>query len=171
MKKILFLLAVIGLCFITSCHEEKNSCPPVYQGFRIDPSTVYAGDSVTITAVQQTKGRYLNATNYTWKLTMKVKDGETESDTVLTDNIHTNYGGLDSSDPTWRVKIPSNAMTGANSFATCFFTANFSNSADGMGGMFNANTADGCIGSINSYSYTLYSTANGTCRFSIRARQ
>lgn len=162
------MLAVAGFC-LTACEkEDKGSRPPVYQGFRCTPAIAYAGDSLTITAVQKEKGKYLNATDYSWRLIIPLNDSKQANDT-LTYSYHTNYGGTDSSDPTWRVRIPSNAQNGG--MATCSFMARFSNSADGVGGMFSAEPGEGCSGSINSYSYVLYSQANGNFRFRIQTKQ
>ena len=151
---------------LTACDkEEKGSYPPTYQGFRYVPSTVYAGDSVTITAVQLKKGHYLNTTKYSWSMTVQVdNNGVTESKT-LTHAVQTNYGGISDADPVWGVRLPANTQPGTYA---CSFKAEWSNSADGIGGTFNGGTGESCTGNINSYSYTLYSQANGSFRLTVR---
>lgn len=170
MKKLtLLLIGVLTLTFM-ACDDDndKGSYPPTYQGFRVSPSVVYPGDSVFITAVQQRKGHYLNATTYSWSMTIMLtqSDGSTVKEELYT-SPQTNYGGIDSSDPTWRLYIPESTAPG---IYTCKFEATWSNSADGIGGSFSAGTGEGCVGTITSYSYTLYSQANGNFRLTIHEK-
>ncbi len=166
MKKILFML--IGILVFAGCDEKEGCYPPTYKGFRIEPTTVFQGDSITITAVQQKKGNYLNATDYTWSINVKVNKNGTDEDLALTYKRHTNYGGTDNSDPVWGARLPENIVPGAY---TCSFQARFSNSADGIGGSFASEGGDGYTGSITSYSYTLYSEAKGSFRFNVLRKQ
>ena len=157
------------LVFIASCNDDEDSCfPPTYQGFRYEPANVYPGDSVFVTAVQQKKGHYLNSTTYDWSMTVQVDSEGVAVPQTLYYSRHTNYGGLDSSDPQWRLSLPSNTIPGTYA---CQFSARWSNSADGIGGVYNGGTGEGCHGSINSYSYTLYSQASGSFRLTVRKRQ
>lgn len=164
-KYLLTLMALLGLTII-SCNDDEEGCyPPTYQGFRYEPSVIHAGDSVTITAVQQLKGHRLNATDYNWKLTIQVNNNGVSESKELTYKEHTNYNGLSDADPVWGVRLPANTEPG---IYTCTFSAQFSNSADGDGGMYNGGTGEGCTGTINSYSYTLYSNANGSFRLRVQ---
>lgn len=166
MKKLtLLLVGIMALTFAACGDEDTSSYPPTYQGFRVEPSVVYPGDSVFITAVQLYKGNYLNATSYIWSMDIMITlpDGSTEKEELYTSK-DTNYGGLDSSNPTWRLYLPSNTVPGNY---TCKFNARWSNSADGMGGTFFGGTGDGCVGSITAYSYTLYSQASGNFRLTV----
>lgn len=166
MKKLTFLLISFMVLAFAACNDdEKGSYPPTYQGFRYQPAVVHAGDSVVITAVQQKKGHYLNATNYTWSMTILVNNnGEAKSE-ELNAKKHTNYGGIDSSDPEWRIMLPPNTIPGTY---TCKFAAEWSNSADGVGGIFNGGTSEGCTGTIESQSYVLYSKASGSFRLQVQ---
>ena len=122
MKYLSFLLiCILSVVFVACGDEDKGSYPPTYQGFRYQPSAVHAGDSVFITAVQKKKGHYLNATNYKWSMTIMVdNNGATES-MELNTTKHTNYGGLDSNDPEWRLMLPYNTIPGTY---TCKFQPN-----------------------------------------------
>jgi hypothetical protein len=161
MKKLTYLfISILALaCAACGNNEDDYSYPPTYEGFRMEPSVVYPGDSVHITAVQQRKGHYLNATTYSWTMTVDVTqpDGTIAKEDLYTSKS-TNYGGLDSSDPTWGFYLPQNTVPGRY---TCSFDARWSNSADGNGQAYNGGTGQGCVGTITSYSYTLYSQANG----------
>ncbi|MBQ8051099.1 MAG: hypothetical protein IJ197_05930 [Bacteroidaceae bacterium] len=165
-KTLLFLCMISALALVSSCNDdEEGSYPPTYQGFRYEPSTVHPGDSVFITAVQLKKGHYLNSTDYSWSMTVQVDSAGIGVPYELYYSRHTNYGGLDSNNPQWRLELPGNTLPGTYS---CQFNARFSNSADGIGGMFNGGTGEGCVGTINSQSYTLYSTANGSFRLIVK---
>ena len=169
MKNLYLILLGLVCLGMTGCDKENEGCfPPVYEGFSYEPSVVYAGDSVFITAVQQKKGHYLNATDYRWSMTVQIDEDGEAKDSTLAFSMHTNYGGLDSSNPKWRTKLPANTIAGSY---TCSFSARWSNSADGIGGDFSGGTGEGCTGSIISYSYTLYSEARGTFRLPVRRRQ
>jgi len=166
MKKIYFLFMALLSLGLASCDdEEKGSYPPIYQGFKYVPSTVYAGDSVTITAVQQQRGHYLYHADYNWKMTIQVdKNGEAQDTTlVCTQSLSANYD-----DPVWKLQLPSNTIAGVY---TCNFRAEWKNSADGEGGIFEGTTGEGCTGTIRTESYTLYSTGNGNFKLPVRKKQ
>ena len=51
-------LGAVAMAFV-ACEEDKHICTlPSFAGFRIEPTVWNAGDSVTITAVQQSLGIY-----------------------------------------------------------------------------------------------------------------
>ncbi len=155
---------MLFLLFV-GCDDKEWSYPPTWRGFTYDPSPAHPGDSVLVTAVQAAKGHYLNATDYSFSMTVYVDvDGVTEEQT-LSYSYHTNYDGTDNGDPTWEVLIPENTIDGNYS---CSFTATWSNSADGKGGSYGCVGGDGCAGSITSYSYPLYSKASGSFTMQIR---
>ncbi len=161
----ILLFSCLLVLSVTACTETKGSYPPVWKGFTYEPTSVTAGDSVVITAVQATKGKYLNKTTYSWSMTIKVvSDGETK-DSTLSYSATTNYGGTDNSDPQWALLIPENAVSGTYA---CSFKATWSNSADGEGGTYACQNDGTCSGSITSYSYTLYSNANGSFSLPIK---
>lgn len=167
MKKLLYLLPLVGLMTMASCEEEeRSSMPPIYEGFRLSPSQqAKCGDSLFVTCVQKVKGHYLNATDYEWNIRLRVEEGSTYKDSTLTVKYHTNYGGKDNSDPVGRFRIPTNTVPGNYS---CTFRARFNNSADGRGGTYQAGTGEGLTGTITSYSYTIYSEAHGTCNLRVQ---
>ena len=52
-------LGAVAMAFV-ACEEDKHICTlPSFAGFRIEPTVWNAGDSVTITAVQQSLGDLL----------------------------------------------------------------------------------------------------------------
>ena len=64
--KSLMRLACLGAVAMTfvACEEDKHICTlPSFAGFRIEPTVWNAGDSVTITAVQQSLGDLLYRLN------------------------------------------------------------------------------------------------------------
>ena len=159
MKKIFLLLALaaVALACLTACgDDEKGAMPPIYQGFRVEPSTrVHPGDVVTITAVQAQKGRYLYGAKYSWTMKLMLTNGD---ETELIGG--SNEGGESKAQaPTWTIEIPENVVLGRYS---CQFQASWNNAADGEIGTYNGGTADGCVGSITSSCATLYSRANGS---------
>ncbi len=167
MKRTSFTLALLALgmmpcLFLASCDDDDEGCyPPTWKGFTYSPSPVHPGDSITITAVQASKGHYLNACDYSFSMKVYVADsnGMTQ-DSTLTYSYHTNYDGTDNGDPSWGVRLPETTVSGSY---TCSFSANWSNSSDGQGGTYAYNGDRGsCTGSITSYSYTLYSNASGS---------
>ncbi|MCD8302728.1 MAG: hypothetical protein LUC44_06895 [Prevotellaceae bacterium] len=169
-NKTLMILAALGLLGLASCDDTSGSYPPTWKGFTYSPTDIYPGDSVLITAAQAKKGHYLNATDYSFSMKVRVDvDGETQ-DSTLSYSYHTNYDGTSNADPTWKLKIPDNTIGGTS--YTCSFSAKWSNSADGnMGTYLGTSGGDGYTGSITSYSYTIYSQASGSFSLPIRIKQ
>ncbi len=161
------LIAASTACALAAaagCGDGGGSYPPTWKGFACEPPTAHAGDSVRITAVQAKKGKYLNATDYTWRMTVRLDaDGETR-DSTLSHSPHTNYDGTDNGDPVWELRLPEGTLPGGY---TCSFSARWSNSADGEGGTYACTGGDGCQGQITSYSYTLYSEARGSFQLTV----
>ncbi len=160
------LLILLFVPLFWACDDDEGCYPPTYKGFSYTPSPALAGDSLTITAVQAKKGHYLNACTYNFSMTVRL-DQEDGSyvDTLLSQSISTNYDGKDNSDPTWTLVLPSNTRAGSYS---CSFSAQWSNSADGDGGTFACQNDGSYSGSINAYSYTLYSNASGSCSITVK---
>lgn len=164
MNKFFYFIALAVASFLTTAcsEEEKGSYPPTYYGFDYYPKPVTSGDSVTIYAVQANKGKYLHSTDY--QLTLHVTlIGNV--DTTIVSKYHTNYDGTDNGNPTFKVKIPDNTIS---STAAVSFDARWSNSCDGQGGTFYSINTPGYLGSINSYSYVIYSNAKGSFTLPIK---
>lgn len=161
------LVATAIACFTACEEEEKGSYPPVYFGFTYSPTPVKPGDSVTISAVQDRKGHYLNACDYTLHVPLGLIDESgTRKDTTIVSNYHTNYDGTDNGNPTFKILIPANTSS-TTSYVT--FTARWNNSADGIGGDYSNNETTEYLGSIISTSYTAFSNATG--HFSLPIKQ
>ncbi len=160
MKKAFYFVAALCLMLLAvSCEDSGGSYPPTWKGFTYEPSTVHPGDSVTITAVQAKKGKYLYTVTYNFSMRVYVEvDGVTQ-DSTLAYSYKTNYDGTDNGDPQWKLKLPDNTVPTSY---PCTFTARWDNYADGRGGSYQCTGGDGCTGSIASQSYTLYSTASGS---------
>ncbi len=166
MNKLFYLIAfaAVSLVMAACSEDEKGSYPPTYYGFDYYPKPASAGDSVTITAVQAKKGHHLNATDYQLSVRVRVDENGSKDSTIVC-KYHTNYDGTDNGSPTFKVKIPDNTISNS---AAVTFTARWSNSSDGQGGIFRGAKGQGYLGSIDSYSYTLYSDARGTFNLPIK---
>ena len=170
------------LVSLSSCQKnDYSSYPPTWKGFQItnngqevSPRTgIFAGDKITVTALQDQKGQLINATTYNWSVTAPVltDDGETYKDSVFfSKSIHTNYDGYEngSLDPSIEFTIPSNAL----GRATVKFSATYAFSGNGIqvsdGG--NYENSGSVSGYINSGSSAQYGKANGSVSFTINAR-
>lgn len=132
MKRTRFLLPLMACLFALVACEEKDtsSYPPTWKGLDLSSKTVHPGDSIRATACQDLKGHLINSTNYYWTLTCTVvnEDGTTESFEQKSPKIHTNYDGLDNSDPSYAFKIPE----GAVGQGTISFRAEYSYSGSGI---------------------------------------
>ena len=61
-------LGAAAMAFV-ACEDDKHYCTlPTFSGFRIEPVVWHAGDSVTITAVQQGLGDLLYQATYNWSV-------------------------------------------------------------------------------------------------------
>ncbi len=167
MNRLFYLIAfaAASLVMVACSEEEKESFPPTYYGFTYQPKPATVGGEVTITAVQEKKGQYLNGTDYKLSLQVTViKDGVSKDSTVVS-QYNTNYDGTDNGNPTFKVKIPENTISNT---ARVSFKASWSNSCDGIGGVFGGNHTEGYLGTIESISSTLYSNARGSFTMSIK---
>ncbi len=161
---IFLVLWAVLLC--SACSEEKGAMPPIFCGFRIEPSAVHPGEHIKITAVQVQKGRYLYGARHQWQLTIPVEgeDGPTQVTIAYetpTDEIVSSYD-----DPTWEADIPSNASIGERINGS--FMGTWNNAADADMQSFSGGRAEGCIGNITSSCSTLYSQANGSFTLTIQ---
>ncbi len=159
MKTLIILPTLLLSIALIGCDDGGSSYPPTYKGFSYWPNPVHPGDSVVITAVQAKKGHYLNAVDYSFSMKITMDIGGETVDSTLTYSHHTNYDGTDNGDPSWAFLLPQNTRSGSY---TCSFNARWSNSSDGEMGSYLSTGGDGCVGSITSHSYTLYSDASGT---------
>ena len=163
-KTYLFLFSLLCLA-LWSCGDDETGRPPVFQGFRYTPSTIHAGDDVTITAVQAQRGTNVYGARHSWSLTVRIDVDGTPTDTTLS---YTTQAGKTESltdDPTWNVHIPERTLPG---MYTCSFRGNWNNAADGETATYSAGTGEGCTGSITSTNSTLYSSANGSFRLTVQ---
>ena len=168
-RLVILFLGVVSL-FLCGCDDDEAiSRPPTYQGFKYSPSVVHGGETVKITAVQLTKGTYLNATNYNWSMTVKLLVDGVEVDETLTYSDHTNYDGVSNANPVWELEVPENIVAGTY---TCTFKARFNNSAGGESFYSSGTTGAGCTGTIrSSYDGLMYSSASGSFNLPILAKQ
>lgn len=165
-----FIALTLSLLMM-SCDKKTYSYPPTYAGFswHVENGSsqfVQPGDSVTITAVQIKKGKFLNATDYTLKFRISLKSEGAEKDSLIQLSYHTNYDGVDNGNPSFKIHVPNNTISES---VMVNFSARWSNSADGQGGIFGGERTSGYLGSIRSFSYLLYSEAQGT--FFLRIKQ
>lgn len=164
---ILLALAALALATMTGCHDDdRQSYPPTWKGFALAPAKPVAGDSLTVTALQDHKGHLINATQYTWTLSCTVyKDDLSTEEYTLTETDRTNYDGLNNADPTHRFLLPA----GAQGRATIAFRAVYNYSAQGIevsyGGDYERPA--GVMGSILSQSGQMSGGASGTMTFNI----
>jgi hypothetical protein len=182
MRHYSLLFAVTCLLVSLSSCEKKDysSYPPTWKGFLFtrdgyeldlkNKDSIYAGDIITVTAVQDQKGHYINATTYYWDITILVlqKDGFSTKDSVISPTpIHTNYDGTDNGDPSFTFKVPSNALDG--SYSKTDFKATYAYSGNGIqvadGGNYGSSST--ITGSIHSTSGNQYGKASGSVRFKV----
>lgn len=182
MKKIFsFLPLVLFVSVLCSCGSDdpfspssKKAYPPTWKGFELRPdrSHIYAGDTVRATACQDMKGHLINATTYTWTLTLDTlnADESASAQYVYQKSVHTNYDGTNDGDPSYTFRMPANAVP--NGRATISFAAQYSYSADGIEVSINQpyDQSTGLGGSIYSQSATLYGKANGSVSFYVKKR-
>ena len=98
--KSLMRLACLGAVAMTfvACEEDKHICTlPSFAGFRIEPTVWNAGDSVTITAVQQSLGDLLYKAEYHWSVEC--------TDTTFTKDYNVVYDA-DKSNPYIGIRLP-----------------------------------------------------------------
>ncbi len=167
MNKLFYLIAFVATSLVmVACSEDKKECyPPTYYGFTYHPQPATVGNEVTITAVQAKKGQYLNATNYSITMQVTVLEDGVSKDSTIVSQYDTNYDGTDNGDPTFKIKIPENTISNSTRVS---FEAYWSNSCDGLGGIYGGNHTEGYLGTIESSSYTIYSKARGSFTMSIK---
>lgn len=90
-------LGAVAMAFV-ACEEDKHICTlPSFAGFRIEPTVWNAGDSVTITAVQQSLGDLLYKAEYHWSVEC--------TDTTFTKDYNVVYDA-DKSNPYIGIRLP-----------------------------------------------------------------
>lgn len=176
MKNYLIIIVVTCLMVSLSSCEKKDysSYPPTWVGFQftrnnqelnLKKDSIFAGDIITITAIQDQKGQLINATTYNWNITFNVQqeDGISYQDSILAKSIHTNYDGTDSGNPSYTFTIPAKAIgnTTAKFSATYAYSGNGIQVDDGGNYSYTGSTS----GSIHSTSGNQYGQANGSVRF------
>ena len=167
MRKLYFIISILlSTLLFAACSEEQEAMPPIFGGFRIEPSAVHPGDQIKITAVQVQKGRYLYGASHQWQLTVPVEEEGGPTQVTITyktpdEEIISSYD-----DPTWEVTIPANASIGGHISGS--FKGTWNNASDAEMASFNGGRAEGCIGNINTSCATLYSQANGSFSLTIQ---
>ncbi|MBR4644660.1 MAG: hypothetical protein IKO73_05845 [Bacteroidaceae bacterium] len=171
----LFVAITCILISLASCEKKDySSYPPTWKGFRftrngqeISKNNIYAGDVITVTALQNQKGQNINATTYNWDITITVlQDDNTNKDSIISKSIHTNYDGIDSGDPSYTFQVPEKAVEGNYLLE---FSATYAYSGHGIqiedGGTYEGSS--NISGSIHSTSGDMYGSAKGTVRFTV----
>lgn len=142
-----------------ACEDEHYSVLPTFGGFRLEPTAWYSGDSVTITAVQQTYGDLIYRATYTW-LVACTDTTFSKTYTVVYDN--------DKSDPYFGFTIPE-GLTGS---ANISFKADYSYSSRAPQSI-SSGTNDGNSGLLGNIRTTgsgqLYGRCNGSLSRTISA--
>lgn len=103
-----FFNTCLGLCValaFMACEEEHISTLPTFKGFRLEPTVWHSGDSITVTAVQQTPGDLLYKAVYKWSVAC--------TDTTFTKTYSVVYDA-DKSDPFIGFRIPEDLTGKAN---------------------------------------------------------
>lgn len=161
MRKLYFIFSImLATLLFAACNEEEGAMPPIFGGFRIEPSAIHPGDHIKITAVQVQKGRDLYGARHQWQLIVPIEGEDGPTQVTITyktpdEEIISSYD-----DPTWEVTIPANASIGERISGS--FKGTWNNASDAEIASFNGGHAEGCIGNINSSCSTLYSQANGS---------
>jgi len=181
MRHYSLFLAVLGLLFtMASCQKnDYTSYLPSWKGFEfksngqvVDPKKeIYAGDAITITALQDQKGRLINATTYNWEIKAQIpNENGVYVDSVIRKSEHTNYDGTSNADPFIYFIIPQTAKEG---IATVSFNATYSLSGQGVVVLDGSDYehSNYISGNIRSTSSSYFGGANGTVTFTINKRQ
>lgn len=127
---VMLALATLHLSlFCTSCDDEAaQSCMPVYEGFRFTPAVARAGDTLTVRAAQQQKGRLLYHADYRWNVTYLTQTPDGKADTIHYDPpTRSVVYDVESGDPELRWLVPQ----GAGGVVRVHFRADFRYSAQG----------------------------------------
>lgn len=111
MRRLVYALPLLALM---ACEDEKHvSHAPVFSGFRavsafadqIDLAhDLQAGDSIIVTAVQESKGEYIYEAQYRWSV--DYTNGETGQSRTLGTKSSTVVYDADPSDPVVRFRLP-----------------------------------------------------------------
>lgn len=176
----LFLVLTCILLSLSSCEKnDYSSYPPTWKGFQftcndqvVNPRTgIFAGDVITLTALQDQKGHLINGTTYNWDVIVPVlqEDGLIyKNDTIFSKSIHTNYDGTDNGDPSIKFTIPTNAL----GQSVVIFSAIYSYSGNGIqvadGGTYDS--SGNVSGNITSTSAALTGGSKGSVRFVVNQR-
>ncbi|MGN0232966.1 MAG: hypothetical protein ACI4B5_00910 [Bacteroidaceae bacterium] len=160
-KKYIMAAWAAALLTLAGCDEKDYTAyPPTFKGFRIERNGVETnnreifapGDSMRVTAMQEQKGRYINATDYYWTLSCQILNEQGGyTDSVVKAQYHTNYDGISNADPWHTFAIPERAQ----GRATVSFHATYNYSSDGTLVWDGSN-----IGGSNNYSGSISTTSN-----------
>lgn len=167
MIKLRFIISMLFAALLfTTCNDEQSATPPIFGGFKVEPSAVHPGEKIKITAVQVQKGHYLYGAKHRWKLVIPVESEDGPTQTTISYDTPTEEIISSYDDPAWETTIPSNAIIGGHISGT--FTGTWNNAADGGLRSYTGGTIEGCIGTITSSISTLYSQANGSFTLTIQ---
>ena len=168
----LFVILTCILVSLSSCKKnDYSSYPPTWKGFKftnnnqdVNPRTgIFAGDKITVIAMQDQKGHLINGTTYNWTAIIPVEqeDGSWKNDTIKK-SFHTNYDGC----------VDGNLVpTKARGESTIKFSATYAFSGGGIQVSDGSNYESGnASGYIYSNSSAAYGSANGSVRFTVNVK-
>ncbi len=95
------LLGIVIAAFVfISCSDDAgdNVSIPRFSGVEFSQETLYAGETVEVTAVQYKKGKHLDRTSYNWNCSSEEAELSGGKSGVFYDS--------DKSDPSCRIKLP-----------------------------------------------------------------
>ena len=102
-----FAAALLTALCLASCDDtDPVSYMPLYEGIAISPDFLRAGDSVTVTAVQQDKGRLIYHADYRWEVAYATIGSNGRPDTIRTSKHLSVVYDVESEDPVLKFLIP-----------------------------------------------------------------
>lgn len=161
--KHIFLCLLLATCLFSCTEKDYSAYPPTWYGFTYKvcsppdynyvqypgyiqgkPIVLCPGESIHITAHQDQRGRYINATDYTWTIcydTLNTRDNDDPTDDVVvhatkTYPQHTNYDGyaagydnkgnaIGPADPVCYLLLPESALPTEGNPDTIKFNAKY----------------------------------------------
>lgn len=156
MKKT-FIMAIMALASImtfTACDDDDPTLVfPTWKGFKIDQTTLNAGDTLRIHADLDRPGKYLYKVHYKWTMVVDTisEEGKVALDTLTYKVQSTTARPIHMNDtPNAYFLIPKNAVKGSK--ATNFtFTCDYEHAASGTPEPLETAPHDGYLGGVFKY--------------------